>query len=137
VERLEELLEQEVIAKLNANASALAASAQNELLWREVKRLEERVDTQDKALEAKAQALQSIFVQQEIERSVSSVALKTMESSLHRKTCEIESLLARMAQLTDETQTLRGMLELGASSSDNPGSSSSDTQGSSSRGVCM
>jgi len=39
-----------------------------------------------------------------------------------------------MAQLTDETQTLRGMLELGASSSDNPGSSSSDTQGSSSRG---
>jgi PAS domain-containing protein len=137
VERLEELLEQEVTAKLNANASALAASAQNALLWREVKRLEERVDTQGLALEAKAQALQSVFAQQEIDRSVSGVALKAMESSLHRKTCEIESLLARLAQLTDETQILKGMLELGASSSDNQGSSSSDTQGSSSRGVCM
>ena len=135
VERLEELLEQEATAKLNANASALAASAQNALLWREVKRLEERVDTQGKALEAKAQALQSVFAQQEIDRSVSVVALKAMESSLHRKTCEIESLLARLAKLTDETQTLRGMLELGASSSDNQGSSSSDTQDSSSRGV--
>jgi hypothetical protein len=137
VEKLEELLEQEVTAKLNANASALAASAQNALLWREVKRLEERVDAQGKALEAKAQALQSVFAQQEIDHSVSGVALKAMESSLHRKTCEIESLLARLAQLTDETLTLRGMLELGASSSDNQGSSSSDTQGSSSRGVCM
>jgi hypothetical protein len=137
VEKLEELLEQEVTAKLNANASALAASAQNALLWREVKRLEERVDAQGKALEAKAQALQSVLAQQEIDHSVSGVALKAMESSLHRKTCEIESLLARLAQLTDETLTLRGMLELGASSSDNQGSSSSDTQGSSSRGVCM
>ena len=129
VERLEHLLERETAAKLNANARALAASAQNTLLSRQVKRLQETLEAQSTTLEAKTQALQSLFSQQEIDRSVSAVALKAMESTLHRKTCEIETLLARVAQLSDETQTLKGMLDMGASSS--------DTQGSSSRGVCV
>ena len=56
--------------------------------------------------------LQAVRTQSEVERSVSSMALKAMETSLHRNTGEVEALEAQLLDLKDENTNLNGILDL-------------------------